>query len=260
MNSNQEHGGQQARERLLSSWMVFLCRCLQLLKTRSLYSKLNAPRTVETVIDRRSQSLQYLEARLKALDIQSSRGRGSQRPDGGQLHGQGQPRAHRVSGCGAATPWWLLPLTPPAPPLPHGLSTNPGLLLFQLPPYTAGQPGVLRHLCAPPQAIHLCLKAASQKGQPSSLLWPGSHPAFVFSWHQSPTSTPLITTVSSSQCSAPSLQNPRSAQALSIDMAVMVKWVRLARSTRWAGVAWCHWMLNFCKSLVWFPKHQATLQ
>lgn len=121
VNSNQEHGGQPARERLLSSWMVFLCRCLQLLKTRSLYNKFSAPCTVETVIDRWSQSLQYLEARLKSLDIKSSRGRGSQRPDSGQLHGQGHPRAHQVSGCGAETPQWLVPLIPPAPPLPRGL-------------------------------------------------------------------------------------------------------------------------------------------
>ena len=184
--------------------------------------------------------------------------RPSQRPDSGQLHGQGHPRAHRVSACGAATPRWLVPLIPPAPPLPRGLwAPIPASYCSSFLPT---QLGILRHLCALPQAFHLCLKASSQKGQASSLLWAGSHPALHFpgislphlhhlSWRSAPRSPQLL------HCRIPT-QHRQSVKT-------RLWWLNeciLRGSTRWAGVAWCHQMLNFCKSLPWLPKHRTTLQ
>lgn len=98
------------------------------------------------------------------------------------------------------------------------LSTNPGHLLFQLPPNTAGRPET--PVCSSP-------------GLPPRGLLP-ERPSFLsavtrlpsclaFSWHQPPSSAPLIMTVSSSQSSAPSLQNPCTAQAVSKDTAMMVE-------------------------------------
>ena len=257
MNSNQEHGGQQARERLLSSWMVFLCRCLQLLKTWSLYNKFNAPCTVEMVIDRWSQGLQYLEARPSPLisspaEAKAARGLTVVSSMGKVI------RAHQVSGCGAATPRWLVPLIPPAPPLPRGLwapilvsycssflPTRPGFwntcVLLPRPSTAASRP--------PPRKANLPL--CCDQAPILTLHFPGiSHPHLHhLSWPSAPHSPQPL------HCRIPAQHRP--------SVKTQLWWLNeciLHRSTHWAGVAWCHWTLTFCKSLVWFPEHKATLQ
>lgn len=159
----------------------------------------------------------------------------SQRPESGQLHGQGHPRAHRVSGCGAATPRWLVPLIPQ---LLHYLvdsehQSRPPTVPASSQHSWASWDTVCSSPGLPPLPQGLLPERPSFLSAVSRL-----PPCLAFSWHQSPSSAPLIMTVSSSQSSAPSLQNPHAAQAVSKDMAMMVEWVHSAQehALSWRGL------------------------